>query len=136
MKKIYTAIIACFLFSSCQKTIENITEDLLVSVMTNGQWKITSFTKNSVDMTADFTGYQFQFLANNTVDAIKNGITEKSGTWSGNSTNRTIQSTFSNAVNPLLLINGTWNITNNSFTFVEATQTIGAEIKTLRLDKI
>jgi hypothetical protein len=34
------------------------------------------------------------------------------------------------------LINGTWKITKNSWTFVEATQTNGLEIKTLRLDKL
>jgi dipeptidyl-peptidase-4 len=33
------------------------------------------------------------------------------------------------------LINGTWNITRNSWTYVEATQTIGADVKVMRLDK-
>ena len=43
---------------------------------------------------------------------------------------------FSAAPNPIALINGTWNITKNSWTYVEASQTNGSEIKTLRLDKL
>ncbi len=136
MKKIFLALSVCILFFSCQKTVESVVDDILVQAMTSGKWKINNFTKNGVDFTSNFTGYQFQFNNNKTVDAIKNSVLEKTGTWNANSTNRTIEANFSSAVNPVLMINGLWTITNNSFTFVEATQTTSTEIKTLRLDKI
>lgn len=137
MKKIFLTLSSvCLLFFSCQKTIESVVDDILVQAMTSGKWKISNFIKNGVDFTSDFTGYQFQFNNNKTVDAFKNSVLEKTGTWNANSTNKTIEANFSSTINPVLMINGLWTITNNSFTFVEATQTTGSEIKTLRLDKI
>jgi hypothetical protein len=35
-----------------------------------------------------------------------------------------------------MLLNGTWQITNSDWTFVEASQTINNELRTLRLEKI
>ena len=104
--------------------------------MTNGQWAITSFTQNGTDITASFSGYKFQYYSNKTVDAIKNGIVEKTGNWDGNATNRTTWADFPNATTPLSLINGTWQINNNGWTFVVSSQTIGAEVRTMRLDKL
>ena len=42
---------------------------------------------------------------------------------------------FPGSPNPISLINGTWNITKSGWTYVEATQINGTEVKTLRLDK-
>ncbi len=42
---------------------------------------------------------------------------------------------FTNANYPLTLINGSWHIDNNSWTFVVASQSTGTETKTLRLEK-
>ncbi len=136
MKKIFLALSVCILFFSCQKTIESAVDDILVQAMTSGKWKMSLFTKNGVDFTSDFTSYQFQFYNNKTVDAIKNSVLEKTGTWNANSTNKTIEANFNNQAIPVSMINGLWTITKNSFLFVEATQTNGTEIKTLRLDKI
>jgi len=104
--------------------------------MTNGQWVITKFTLNGSNITADFSPYKFQYYSNKTVDAIKNGSTEKTGNWDGNATDMTTWANFLNVSYPLNLINGTWHITNNSWTFVEASQTSGTDVKTLRLDKL
>ena len=82
------------------------------------------------------TGYKFQYYSNKTVDAIKNGTVEKTGTWDGEASTMTTWANFANATPPLSLINGSWHINNNSWTFVEATQTIGGETKTMRLDKL
>lgn len=104
--------------------------------MTNGQWKITSFTLNSTDITSDFSSYKFQYYSNKTVDAIKNGVVEKTGNWDGNAEAMTTWASFLSPPYPLDLINGTWYIDRNSWTYVEATQTNGTDVKTMRLDKL
>lgn len=136
MKNLITAIFLLTLLSGCQKLIEEVQQDLVIKAMTDGQWKITSFTLNGNNITTDFSTYKFQYYSNKTVDAINNGSVEKTGTWDGNGSTMTTSASFVGATTPLSLINGSWRITNNSWTFVEATQTVGAETKTMRLDKI
>lgn len=121
---------------SCKKAKEAIYEDLVIKAMTDGQWTITSFTLNGTNITSEFNGFKFQYYSNKTVDAILNGTVEKTGTWDGNATNMTTSANFPGAVNPLLRINGNWNIINNSWTYVNASQTVGTEVKTMRLDKL
>jgi hypothetical protein len=103
--------------------------------MTDGQWVITSFTENGTDITSSFTGYKFQYYSNKTVDAIKNGTVEKTGSWDGSASSMTTWANFPGATSPLDLINGTWHINNNSWTYVVASQTNGTDSKTMRLDK-
>jgi len=135
MKKLITLFTLMILLGSCKKAAEKIGEDLVIQAMTSGQWKITKFTQNGTDITSSFSNYKFQYYSNKTVDAILNGATERTGNWDGNATAMTTWANFPGAPNPISLINGTWNITNNGWTYVEATQTNGSEIKTLRLDK-
>lgn len=135
MKKIGLILFAVAVSTSCKKAIEQKAQDAILSAMTNGQWVITSFTSNGTDITSDFSGYKFQYYDNYTVDAIKNGTLDQTGTWQGDVNTMTISANFTNAVNPLLLLNGTWHITNNSWTYVIANMTVGTEIRTLRLDK-
>jgi hypothetical protein len=129
-----TAIL--FLSLSCKKAKEAIYEDLVIKAMTDGQWAITSFTLNGTNITSDFSGYKFQYYSNKTVDAIKNGSVEKTGTWDGNATNKTTSANFPSAINPLQMINGIWNIIDNGWTYVTASQTVGTDVKTMRLDKL
>ncbi len=136
MKNILAFILIVIAFTGCKKTIENAQEDALIQIMTNGQWTVTSYKKGSDDVTADFSGYKFQFKSNRTVDAIKNSAVEKTGTWEGNAYNRSIFSNFTNAANPLLLLNGTFMITDSGLAYVEANQTVNGEVRMLRLDKI
>ena len=103
--------------------------------MVNGQWVVTNFTKGSNDVTADFSPYKFQFQSNRTVDAIKNMLIEKSGTWDANADKRTITSNFTNANQTLSLLNGTWTITNTTLTSVDANQTVNGEVWILKLNK-
>ncbi|MDP9230651.1 MAG: hypothetical protein M3O67_08270 [Bacteroidota bacterium] len=135
MKKIYFIFICLFLFTSCKKSLESIAEDAVIKAMTDGQWVITNFTKDGANITSDFNGYRFQYYSNRTVDAIKNGTIEKTGSWGADAATMTTSANFTSPAYPLLLINGDWHITNNSWTFVEATQTNGSEVKTMRLDK-
>jgi hypothetical protein len=135
--KRFLPLFAIFVFTlSCKKAKENIYQDLVIKAMTDGQWAITSFTLNGTNITSDFNGYKFQYFSNKTVDAIKNGTVEKTGTWDGNASNMTTSANFPSAVNPLLQINGNWNIVNNSWTYVVASQTVGSDVKNMRLDKL
>lgn len=118
----------------CKKKSE-IVEDLIIQAMTTGQWKMTSFIEGGVDRTTDFSSYRFKYNTTYTVDAIKNGTIEKSGTWNGNATTMSISAEFPNAGQPLVVINGIWNITLNGWTFVEANMTQNGIPKNLRLDR-
>lgn len=135
MKKLLTFFLFLILFSSCKKAKEEIAEDLVIQAMTSGQWVVTKFTQNGTDITTNFSAYKFQYYSNRTVDAFKNGTKEFTGNWNGDATAMTTWADFPGAGEPISLINGTWNITRNSWTYVEAKQTNGTELKTLRLDK-
>lgn len=129
-------LLLLFVFTGCKKTIEKAQENLIIKAMTDGQWAITSFVRNSADITTDFSGYKFQYYSNKTVDAIKDGSVQKTGTWDGDASTMTTWANFTNAVTPLSLINGSWHIDDNSWTYVIATQATGSETKTMRLDKL
>ncbi len=135
-KTILLLTILTLAFSSCKKTIDKIKQDLVVDAMTDGEWKITSFILNGNDITADFANYKFKYYRDKTVDAINNGSVEKTGTWDGNASTMTTWANFTAPAYPLSLINGSWHIDNNSWTFVVASQTNGSETKVMRLDKI
>lgn len=135
MKKLFGLLAVVLLCYSCKKTIEKIQEDLVIKAMTDGQWKVTLFTLNGNNITNDFNNYRFKYYSNKTVDAINSGTVEKTGTWDGNAENMTTWATFTGAAYPLVLINGSWKITRNSWTYVEATQVIGSDTKVMRLDK-
>jgi len=135
MKNFAIITLGFFFLTGCKKFVEKQAENAIVKAMTDGQWIITSFTADSTDVTSDFTSYKFQYFDNYTVDAIKNGTVEQTGTWLGDVNAMNISANFPGASNPILLLNGTWHITDNSWTYVKATMTINSEVRTLRLDK-
>lgn len=135
MKKITTFIFLVFLFIGCKKAIQNAQEDLVIKAMTDGQWVVTNFVRNGTNITTDFSTYKFKYYSNKTVDAINNGTLEKTGNWDGDAATMTTYANFSNPTYPLTLINGSWHIDNNGWTYVVASQTNGSETKTMRLDK-
>jgi hypothetical protein len=136
MKIIYTLVLLICLIGCSKEQKQQQQENLVVQAMVNGQWKVTSFNKGGTDVTSDFSVYKFQFKSDLTVDAINNGAVEKTGAWNADANAQTITSNFSNAVNPLVLLNGTWTITNTTWTSVQANQTVNGELRTLRLDKL
>jgi hypothetical protein len=123
------------LFCGCKKTVEKIAENAILNAMTDGQWIVTSFKQNGTDITNSFSAYKFQYYRDKTVDAIKNGIVEEKGNWDGDALAKTTWANFPDAIAPIDLLNGTWQINDNGWTYVIATQTTGTEIKNLRLDK-
>lgn len=136
MKKVIIAFFLVFLLGGCKKTVDKLKENAVISAMTDGQWIITNFVNNGTVITGDFSPYKFQFYSNYTVDAINNGSVEKTGTWDGDASALTITANFPNSGATLSLINGTWHIDNNSWTFVVASLNINGEVRTLRLEKI
>ena len=134
MKRLLFLSLALIGLLGCKKK-EAIQEDLVILAMTTGQWKMTSFTEGGVDRTPDFASYRFKYNTNYTVDAIRNGSIEKTGTWNGSASTMSIFAEFPNATQPLIVINGTWSITRNGWTFVEANQNVNGIQQTLRLDK-
>lgn len=134
-KQIFTFLTLLLLLTGCKKAIREKQEDLVIIAMTSGQWKVMNFRLNGTDITDDFSAYRFKYYSNYSVDAIKNGTVEKTGTWQGSSTTMIISASFSNPAYPLNLINGEWLVTSNGWTFVEATQTSGSDVKSLRLEK-
>jgi len=135
-KTLATAFLALLLFTGCKKAIQNAQENLLIKAMTDGQWVVSSFVQGGTDITANFNGYKFQYYSNKTVDAIKDGNVQRTGTWDGDPVAKTTWANFSGATAPLDLINGSWHIEDNSWTFVVASQTNGSVTKTMRLDKL
>jgi len=128
-------IISLACLTGCKKVIEKKAETAIMNAMTDGQWIITTFISNGTNITTDFSAYQFQYFSNYTVNAIKSGTVENTGNWEGDVNTMSIFANFPNATNPLLLLNGTWHVTDNSWTYVKATMTIGNETRILRLDK-
>jgi hypothetical protein len=125
--------------TSCKKAAEQIIEqkqeDLVVLAMTSGSWKMTWFKENGTAIN-DFNGYEFKYYTNYTVDGIAPSGVTKTGNWGGSSATMTTSCDFSVVVSdPLAKINGTWKISKNSWTYVEAEQISGGITKTMRLDK-
>jgi hypothetical protein len=136
MKNIVVYIGIILSLASCKKAVEQKQEDLVIKAMTDGQWTVTNFSHNGTNITSSFSTYKFKYYSNKTVDAINSGTVEKTGTWDGNASTMTTWANFINPASPLDLINGTWHIENNSWTYVVATQNVGAETKSMRLDKL
>lgn len=136
MKKVTIALSLALILAGCKKNIEKIKENAVISAMTDGQWVITNFVNNGNVITSDFSSYKFQYYSNKTVDAINNGVVEKTGTWDGDASTMTITANFPNAGPTVTLINGTWHIDNNSWTFVVASQNSNGNVKALRLEKL
>jgi len=137
MTRFLLALLLVSSLTGCKKIKENIQEKKVLDFITTGQWKVASLIKGGADYSADFSSYQFQFKSNNTVDAIKSGVVQKSGSWEGDAINYTIKSSFpADAQLPLPYLNGTWQITDGGTDFVVASKTENGVISSLRLEKV
>ncbi len=121
---------------SCKKTIEKIKENKIIDIMVDGQWKITQFTIDAENRITEFANYTFKYHRNKTVDAIENGIIRFTGAWDGDISLKTTWANFGNIIEPISSLNGTWNITNNTSSYVVLNQTSGGSTKHMRLEKI
>jgi hypothetical protein len=92
------------------------------------------FTVAAVDVKPEFTGYEFQFQKDGSVDAIKSTTIVK-GTWKSDKTALTIQSSFPPGNSSLQRLNYTWYITKTGTSFVEARSEQNGAVSTMRLIK-
>jgi hypothetical protein len=118
----------------CSKTKEKLAQDFVIKAMTSGRWVVQIFKENSTDVTSEFTGYEFQFYENGTVQGIK-GSSVTNGTWIGNASAMTIYSNFPDASDTVKRLNDTWKIKNNTLTMVEAYPTNTSRVAYLKLIK-
>ncbi len=135
MKFILSFILVVSIFG-CKKTIENIQKNIVIDAMTNGQWKVIIYKEGSTDRTGEFLNYAFQFYEANAVEAYYSGNLEKTGSWSADTEAKTITAYFNTNNTPLNLLNGTWKVVDNSWTFVEVTQEVNGTLHVLRIEKI
>ncbi|MFT3948243.1 MAG: hypothetical protein QM763_14830 [Agriterribacter sp.] len=121
--------------ASCKKVKENIQEQYIVKIMTNGKWVVEKCTENETDdVTAMFEGYEFQFTADGKVIGYYSSG-EKEGTWVGNTGDLTITANFPGADDPLKKLNDVWKINNTTTTSVEATPFNSSRVAYLKLIK-
>ena len=126
MVKQFRALLACSLLLTlliggiaCKKVKEDLARRFILSAMTDGRWLVDKFTEDTEDITASFSGYEFQFKADGKVYVIL-GAGQEEGTWVGDVNALTIFSNFPGAIAPLSSLNDTWKITNNTTKLVEA----------------
>jgi hypothetical protein len=65
-------------FASCER--EDIDNDSVSNIITQGSWRVTSYVKDGANYTNYFTGFNFTFNANGNVIASRNA-TAVNGTW-------------------------------------------------------
>jgi len=114
LKKLTSVIgLAMLLFSgSCKKAVDNIKEDLMIKLITENTWKIVKYVDGTTNMTTLYTDYDFKFNKDGSLNAIKNGVTESTGTWAGSESSQSITSAFPSAGDTLNRLTGVWLISN------------------------
>ena len=128
------SLISITVCSSCKKFIEKKKEQTVIDAMTDGRWFVLQYQTPTTDVTYEFTGYEFQFYANNTVQGFLNA-TITDGTWVGDMNALSITTTFPSATPPVNRLNGMWKITENSWYDVTAYNRVGADTNWLKLRK-
>lgn len=128
------AVLTITMVCSCKKAIQKEEQNIILAAMTDGQWYVEQYKKDTLDLTANFLGYDFQFYKNGNVDGIKNSTTQ-TGSWTADIASYSITAAFPATSNDTLqLLNHTWKITDSYSNYVEATTatTTGNNILHLR----
>jgi len=121
--------------SSCKKIIEEKEKNIIMDAMTNGRWYVELYTSNTLDLTSQFFGYEFQFYDNGNVDGIINNQA-RPGTWTADISNYTITANFpASSGDTLKLLNYTWKLTDSYLDYVEAKTSLGVYDNILHLRK-
>lgn len=126
--------------TSCKKIVkrtqEEIAETLIVKAITDGRWTVSVYKDDTNDYLSEFSGYEFQFKTDRTVDAIKNSATESTGTWNEDKVNIAIIADYpASSTLTLQRLDGNWKLKDSNWTWVKAQQTINGQLVTLELRK-
>lgn len=140
MKQLVILLVFATALGSCKKAIkkaqEEVAETLIVKAITDGRWTVSVYSDGTTDYKTEFNAYEFQFKTDRTVDAIKNATKESTGTWQEDKVNIAIVADYpSTSSATLQRLDGVWKITNSSWTWVRALQTINGQQVTLELRK-
>jgi hypothetical protein len=123
----------------CKKVldkVEDAQQQAAIDIVTNGRWKMVAFSTGTNDQLALFNGYLFQFNANQTVDAYQGNTLVMNGTFIYDLNARTITSGFNTTSEPLVLLNGTFRITDSGTDFVKAEMTVNGALRSLHMVKL
>jgi len=121
--------------TGCKKAVVDTSKELLLEIMTNGRWVVEVYSQDNIDLTAEYTGYEFQFYRDGNLQGIK-GSDVTNGTWVPDTRNLTMQSSFPLGSNTLLIrLNETWKITKSSMSHVEAKPLSNTKTAYLKLVK-
>jgi hypothetical protein len=134
IKILLFAVLLALCFFSCKKIIQQQEQNAVLNIITSGIWYVQTYTQDSLDITASFSGFVFKFNQDGTVTGTKDSVAT-AGTWSANISNRTITSNFPNPPNPLNKLNSVWKITDSGLTYVVANSTINDSTDNIRLQK-
>lgn len=134
MKKLLIITAALIGLTSCKKAVEKAQENIILDVMTDGQWLISRYLEGTTDLTNDFAAYSFQFYRDGRVSGFS-GQPEEKGTWVAHIDSRSIETAFPNADITLRKLNGNWKITDSDWDEVKAETTTDNILKTLWLRK-
>jgi hypothetical protein len=105
-------VCSIWLITAC--TNETATPDPSAAILQDGVWRITWYWDQDKDETSDFSGYEFYFRDDQTLDAIGNGNTI-SGSWqmlSDDGTQRLVL--YLTDTKPLSGLNDDWVIIESS----------------------
>ena len=133
--RLLIAVVIALSLISCKKVIENQQKKAVMSFITNGQWVVTSYLSDTVDVTLEFDGYKFKFKDDGTVTG-DNGSLSATGTWIGEVSDYSITSDFPYAGDPFQKLNGHWIIKDSGLTFVKAKMTVNGVVMQLHLTKV
>lgn len=123
----------CALFS-CKKTVDNLKADYVLGVLTNGRWFLDNYTLNDVDITSNFSEYEFQFYDGGKMEAIT-ASTVFTGTWSGNSSNLTFTVNLPSTDAKLVYMNYVWQWLKSNIGVVFAENVTPTQKISIRLKK-
>lgn len=124
-------IILCF---SCKKDIDKQKQDYVLGVLTGGRWFLDNYTLNDVDVTSNFSEYEFKFYENGKMDAITSSSVV-SGTWSGDVTNLTFTVTLPTSDPKLVRLNYVWQWLKSNIGVVFAENVTPTQKISIRLKK-
>jgi hypothetical protein len=117
--------LSLFLFAglfSCKKLVENKQRDVLMDIITNGEWHVETFMNGTDSITSEFAGYNFKFNEDGTVIG-QNDSVNVTGFWQGDINNYSIISAFPETAHPLSRLTGTWKIRDSALDYVAAEMT-------------
>ena len=130
-----TLILMLFFPFSCKKYVQQQEQNYIVSIVTNGTWRITGYLDHQTfNLTDSFAGYAFQFNQNNTLYGTRFGQ-QTNGTWTVNLIAKSITTNFPLATYPITLLNHTWIITDSYTDSVAAKAAVDTSFNILNLHK-